>query len=128
MGHYNKLIYKDEIDPKLLARGYSEDQLKQMMESRKGSGPSEVISCNLHLTGRLDRWKYFHFNYVMTLFNSYDKSGVMPFPGTLSEQPAKIIEIFDLLEQLKHEHNEMIRREQAREQAKAKRKNASGRR
>ena len=36
--------------------------------------------------------------YLIELFLKY-RDGVMPFPGSLSEQPAKIIEVFQIIEQ-----------------------------
>ena len=106
----------DEIDPRLLARGFTEQQIKMIQEKKKGSSLNEAISLNLHFK-TLGRWKYDKFDFVYTLFNQYDKNGVMPFPGSLSEQPAKIMEIFNILVQLTSE-TERKNHEKAIKQAK----------
>lgn len=93
------------------------------MMSHKNKGSKELISCNLHFKGSIDDWNYEYFNLVLTLFQKYSKFGVLPFPGSHADQPAKIIEIFELLEQLDFERQEKNRREQEREQQKAIRQN-----
>ena len=88
-----------------------------MMERRQG-GPKELISCNLHFKGSLDQWEHPSFDYLLTLFNQYNKKGTLPFPGSHADQPSKIIEIFELMEQLDSEREEKQRREQERQRAK----------
>lgn len=117
VGHYNKLIYGESVDPRLLTRGFTEDQIKQMQKSRKG-GNIEIISCNLHFKGTLDQWDHPHFGYYITLFDQYYKHGTLPFPGAHADQPAKIMEIFDLLTQLTAERDEKNRKEQEQKQKK----------
>lgn len=34
------------------------------------------------------------------------KNGVMPFPGSFSEQPAKVIELFSIIDNFQHERSE----------------------
>lgn len=46
------------------------------------------------------------------------KKGTMPFPGSVVEQPAKIIEIFDVLTQLEQESEEKMRKKLEKEQKK----------
>jgi hypothetical protein len=46
--------------------------------------------------------KYPLFGYVSTLYLNY-KKGTLPYQGSLSEQPAKVIEIFNTLDQLAQE-------------------------
>ncbi len=121
VGHYNRLTTKKRIDPRLLSRGYSEDALK-MLQDRMKDSHEELISLDLHLKGSLDRWDYPYFNYVMTLFDGYDRHGLLPFKGTHAEQPSKILEIFQVLDQLKTEREARIQEEQQREQQKKQRK------
>lgn len=40
------------------------------------------------------------FGYYCTLFMQYDQHGTLPFPGSLSEQPNFIIEVFNTLKAL----------------------------
>lgn len=75
----------------------------------------ELISLNLHFKGDLDKWEYENFNYIMALFDLYHRHGTLPYPGTLSEQPAKVIEIFQILDQLKYEREKKQHEEQERQ-------------
>lgn len=63
----------------------------------------EVNSC----IGNLWSPSVFHW---MQAFQQY-KNGIMPFDGALLDQPAKVIEIFSLLEQLQAEREEKLRKE-----------------
>jgi len=42
-------------------------------------------------------------DFITEAFTMYEK-GFLPFPGTLGEQPAKIIEIFELIYRRRAEH------------------------
>jgi hypothetical protein len=87
-----------------------------MMIAHQSKSPKELISCNLHLKGSLEQWDYPIFGFIITLFNQYNKFGSLPFKGRLTDQPAKIIEIFDLLSQLDSEaqlkHKQDLERQQ----------------
>ena len=120
VGHYNRSLQGSEIDPRLLTRGFTEEQLKQI--KRKSKSKSEIISCNLHIKGNLDKFDYPYFSYVLKLFDKYSNHGVLPFPGTHSEQPSKILEIFDLLEALDLERKEAQQREHEKKQRTENRK------
>lgn len=117
VGHYNRLLYKEEVDPRLLTRGFTKDQLAQMQAS-KGTSINEFISCNLHFKGNSTEWQYPHFDYVYTLFNRYQKHGLLPYPGSHADQPAKIIELFEIFENLDLERQQKVQQDQQREQAK----------
>lgn len=90
------------------------------MKHRKGS-PKELISCNLHLKGNLDQWEEPYFDYLLTMYNQYNKHGHLPFEGSLTNQPAKIVEYFELFNQLDMERQDKIRKEEERKQAKQSR-------
>jgi len=122
VGHYNRLIYKDTVDPKLMSRGYTQEQIDLMMKSKR-STINELISCDLHFTGGLTQYEHPYLSYFLTLYERY-KQGVLPFPGSTSEQPAKIIEIFNVLDQLDFEKQEKQAREQ---EAKTKKTQATKR-
>lgn len=122
VGHYNNLIYQERIDPRLLARGYTEDQIKQMKARRNSRNTMEIVSCNLHIKGDLERWEHPYFNYYLTLYDQFNKHGTMPYPGPVTEQPAKVIEVFHILENLSMERDEKIRRDQEEQAKKAQRR------
>jgi hypothetical protein len=121
VGHYNKLTLAKQVDPRLLARGYTEEQLK-VLHSKMNVTASEFISLNLHFKGDADKWDYPYFNYIITLCDAYELNGVMPFEGAHVDQPAKIIEIFQILSQLKIERQNKINEEQNRQNQKESRK------
>lgn len=51
----------------------------------------------VRFSGCVGNYTSLSVNYYVDLFYQYDK-GVLPFSGKLSEQPSKIIEIFQLIE------------------------------
>lgn len=112
-GHYNKLRRRDQIDPRLLEKGYSEEAIRQL-QKRVGTSTDFIVSANLRLQGNLARFEYPYFNFVMALFDKYNRFGVLPYPGSMADQPAKILEIFDLLAQLQYEAEEEARKEHER--------------
>ena len=119
VGHYNKLTLDSTIDPRLLSKGYSEQAL-ELMRSKIGKLPSEILSLDVHFKCGIETINYDQFGYTITMFDAYDKHGILPFPGSFSEQPAKIIEIFQVLDQLKGEHEKKQHEERQREQNKTK--------
>ena len=122
VGHYNRLQMKDRVDPRLLTRGFTEEQLKEM-QKRMGKVPDEIISLNLHMKTDLSKMVYVPFNYVFRLYDRYIEAGVLPFDGTHSDQPAQIIEIFSVLEQLQMETRQKTHEEHMRKQAKERKQN-----
>lgn len=68
-------------------------------------------SGGLKIVGDLERFEYPAFNYAMTLYDQYDRNGILPFEGVHSDQPAQVLEVFDLLQSLKLEQEEKARRE-----------------
>lgn len=125
VGHYNRLVKEDKVDPRLLAKGFTPEQI-EAMQSKMSKKPSEWISLDLHFKGNIDRWEYPIFNHIITLFDQYDRNGVLPYPGAHGEQPAKIIELFQIFEQLKIERENKLheenKRRMERERQKSKRK------
>lgn len=92
---------EDEIDPRLENRGYSPEVLAEV-QAKKAKQRNSVVSMNMKFTEHLSRYQYPLMAYVLALHEQFEK-GVMPYPGSLSDQPAKIIEIFNLLSSLKYE-------------------------
>ena len=81
---------------------------------------NETISCGYLIKGDLARFEYPHFTFLINMFRQYQKSGVLPFVGAHSEQPAQIIEAFTILEELDYERQERLRKEAERESRKKK--------
>ena len=96
------------IDPDLYTRGYSEKQLEVM---KQRVIPKIITSCNLEISKPLEEFSFTGFDYSFGLYDHY-KSGNLPFNGPISEQPARVIEIFNLFKQLEHETQDRARKEQ----------------
>lgn len=60
------------------------------------------------------------FNSFLFLYKNYEK-GILPFEGSILEQPAYIIEIFGLIETLKLDREEEERQRQERDNGRRKR-------
>lgn len=52
-----------------------------------------------------------NFGYLMTLHQNYEQFGTLPYSGSLSEQPAKIIEVFQILSDLKLKRREELEKQ-----------------
>ena len=74
-----------------------------------------IESCGLRIKAELKDFEYPYFDFIVTIFNRYDTNGTLPYPGALVDQPAKIIEIFNILEVLKAEQEEKARIKAERE-------------
>lgn len=92
------------------------------MSAKMGKKPTEFISLNVLFKTRIDELSVDYFNYVIAAFDVYDRHGVLPYPGSLSEQPNKIIEIFNVLSSLKQERDQKILEEQQRQQKRNERR------
>jgi hypothetical protein len=121
IGHYNKVTLDKKIDPRLLSRGYTQEALEQM-KLKMAKLPSEIISLDLHFKRGIEDISIEYFGYVVTLFDLYHRHGVMPYPGSFSEQPAKIVEIFQVLDALRSEREQKLHEEQQREASRQQRK------
>lgn len=105
IGHYNGL---NKETKKLENRGYSKDILKHLKTQKKTL--LESLNFRFSETGI----RYEHFNFVITTYTAYKQSGILPFPGCFIDQPAKIIEIFNLLDALVDEAQQRANKEQER--------------
>ena len=115
VGHYNSLSAKDQISSELLDRGYTPQQIA-ILEKRTITDKTSVISCGLKFYGDLARFSHSSFSYYMQTFHAFDNHGTLPFKGTFNDQPAKILEIFDIFFELKHEQQERMHKDAEREQ------------
>ena len=81
--------------------GSSERLIKKTEIKRKGKGCFDFKSKSY----RLDNIRYSNcigahavpIDYILEAFTAYEK-GMLPFEGTLAEQPNKMIEIFQMIE------------------------------
>lgn len=112
---YNSLYVRESIDPKLFEKR-TEAEIKYL---RKTLGDLKQISCNIEFNIDFKEYPdYAHFNFVMMAWYSYDKGGLLPFSGSLSEQPAQIMEIFELIMELQTEREAVQREQEKKEQEK----------
>lgn len=123
VGTYTALTSgKSDFDPELINKGYSPEALAEARKlTEKKFKPFETVG--LRFTKPLDNFKSDILGYSWTLFENYER-GLLPFPGTVSEQPAQIMEIFGVFQALKTEnqikHNKKIEAEAKRSQARRK--------
>lgn len=121
IGHYNKLLLTTQIDPRLLTRGYTKEQIEQM-KLGMNKMPKEIISLDVHFKCNLEEIEVGYFAYAITTYDAYHRHGVLPYPGSLSDQPNKIIEIFNIMDALRMEREQQQAEQQKREQAKEQRR------
>lgn len=114
IGHYNSLFKDTGVDPRIFERGYTEAQIKAMRK-QMGNKNDGIVSAGFRIKGDLKRFEHPYFSYLITGFNQYQRNGVLPFVGGLSDQPAIIIEAYQVLDQLDFERKEKLRVEAERE-------------
>jgi hypothetical protein len=102
---------KTEFDPTLNSRGYSPEALAEAKKLKEKKF-SSVSALGLKFTKPLSNFKCENIGYLWTLFENYER-GQLPYPGSISEQPAQIIEIFGVFQALK---NEQIAKERKRQE------------
>lgn len=97
-----------EIDPGLNSRGYSPEALLEAKRlAEKKFNP--VTSLGLRFTKPLSNFESDIITYAWTLFENYER-GLLPFPGSVSDQPAQIMEIFGTFQALRIERQENERK------------------
>lgn len=82
---------------------FSRHKPAQIEKMRKFEKFNPVKTLNMTFTKAFRNFPCEGFDYLTTLFGQYDRHGVLPFAGSLSEQPAKIIEVFNVLKALSFE-------------------------
>ena len=112
IANYNN-IDEDDEETTLRNRGYSEAQIKHILKDTPGSS-FKSLNVIFHTKNKL---KYPYFSYIVNLYVNY-KKGALPYPGSVSQQPAKIMEIFDVLSQLEYESEEKMRKKVEKERKK----------
>lgn len=119
VGNYQFLGAQDTIDPKIKSMGYSPEQLA-MLEKKTITKQYTANSCGLKLTGDYKQFVEPSLGYYLEAFYAYDNQGVLPFPGSFTEQPSKILDIFEILKQMQSEEENKIRQQIERNQKRAK--------
>lgn len=99
---------KADIDPSLLSRGYSPEAIEQAKKITELKF-NPVTTMGLRFTRPLTNFKSDMIGYAWTLFENYER-GLLPFPGSVSEQPAQIMEIFGVFNALRLETLEVERK------------------
>jgi len=102
------------LDPRLLDRGFTPEQLEVLRKTvTEEVAQYEITSLNVRISGDLRRFSFPEFDYVTNLHYIYKQTGALPYPGSISEQPAKIIEVFNIMDQLimERQHREMEKRQ-----------------
>lgn len=109
VGQYqHTLSGKGSSESTLTERGYSEAALVEARIKALGSF-RPVESAGFRFTQPLDRFRSDILGYSLFLFENYER-GQLPFPGSVSEQPAQIMEIFALIQTLRAEQDEKLRK------------------
>lgn len=61
---------------------------------------------NLRFYKNLSEYPDYDYNFHIQLFTAYDNKSILPFSGCYSDQPNKIIEVFNVIKALVNEKNE----------------------
>jgi hypothetical protein len=103
VAHYNSISNKDkyEVSSAVKSRGYSPEVLAKT-KSKFAEKFNSVESCGIRFTKPFGNIEFENFDYFLTLFQQFER-GHLPYPGSVSEQPAKVIEIFSVLKLLQLE-------------------------
>ena len=106
VAQYNSFYKKEIIDPKIF-ENRTEAEIKYL---RRTMGVTVQQSCGLEFTKDFkDYDDYPHFNFVMTCAYAHIKSGALPYAGGVAGQPAQIMEIIELINQLDSEREQDAR-------------------
>jgi len=114
---YNSLYRRETIDPKMF-KNRSEEDIKYLRKTMSGTVQQ---SCNLAFTKEFKEYpEYDHFNFAMMAGNIFNKAGALPFPGSLSEQPAQMVDILETLFELDTEREQDAQRKAQKDREKDK--------
>lgn len=112
---YNSLYKRETIDPKIF-KNCTEDQIKYLRKTMSGNVQQ---SCNIEFTKEFKEYpEYEHFNFVMMASHVFSKAGTLPFPGSLSDQPAQIMDILDTIFELDNEQEQDSQRKAKKDREK----------
>ena len=100
IGHYLSFSVNNDIDPRLLKRGFTDEQIQQI---REHMGENSAVGLNLKFTRDLKEFVHPQFDFIYNMYDAWKTHNVLPFRGSYTEQPNKIIEHFSTLDGLSHE-------------------------
>ncbi len=105
VAHYNSLwddnLNYNEISDQVSTRGYSEAALEEVRKHNRLAFTS-IKSCGLEFTRPFNHLRFDQLSYALLLLENYER-GRLPFPGSVSEQPAQIMEIFSVISRVRQE-------------------------
>jgi len=111
VGNFNRVQGRDHA-AELKARGFSKAQIAiALKEASKVNRSQRYLDLNFEEDFKPD---YSAFSFIMGLYHPWSKYGVLPFPGSTSEQPSKIMEMFSILDKLVYEQEKADAEEQRR--------------
>jgi hypothetical protein len=105
VGHYLSVSDKPEIDPRLLDKGYTDEQIKEM---RRHMGQNSAVGLNFRFTKELKEYVHPNFGFLYTLYCAWDTHHTLPFRGSFTDQPNRMVDYFEVLDGLKHETEKKI--------------------
>lgn len=101
--YYNIISGTKEEDISLLkARGFSEEQIRSALNQKLNTTNITEIN-NIRFLVPTTRFKYSLIGYLLILLENYER-GILPYPGSVSEQPAQVMEMITLLSSIKSEY------------------------
>lgn len=101
IGHYNQVGDKS-LENQLRAKNYTEDAIKRIKAKFQNTEAVLVRSLDVEFKTN-EQFNFDGFGYYYGLYRQFKENGVLPFEGCLTEQPAKIMDIFDTFERLQYE-------------------------
>lgn len=78
-------------------------------------GQETVMGLNLRFDIDLNEMKHPDFNFIYTVYDAWNSHHCLPFKGSYTEQPNRIIEHFQTLDELRHESEQKTRAKADRE-------------
>jgi hypothetical protein len=107
VGHYRWLFSERgeaTSQSDLKSRGYTDQQIEAVNRSKRKASKSFKVG-NILFRKPLVEFKCDNLSYLLLLFENYEK-GLLPFNGPVSDQPAKVIDIFNILYQVRQEYQD----------------------
>jgi hypothetical protein len=109
IANYNR-ISKSDTEQKLIDRGFTPAQIKAALKDKSFK---QATSLNVTFT-EANNWPLSEFGFYLSLHQAY-QHGTPPFPGSPIEQPAKIMEVFNVLDSLQAEAEQRARKQANKE-------------
>ncbi len=96
--HYTTLISGEkDHEQELLDRGFTRDQIKTA-NAKRMFFPTEILG--LKFSVPITRFKSSKLSYLLVLLDNYER-GNLPHPGSISEQPAQLMDMIHVLQNIK---------------------------